>query len=150
MFIQPPRPKPRSTTAFPSPSTSWLPLTFNRALPFATPSPFAQRGLLALDRACGKGLYKASLRDKEDYDDRQRAQERASHDRAVLLAVGTEEGREPERDRELAVLGHHDKRPDKIVPGCREEEDAQDRHHGGGDGQHHPPEHHPLVRPVHP
>src|SRR5918997_3845130 len=128
MFIQPPRPKPRSTTGSPSPFTRWLPSTFNMAVPLCTPSPF---GLLTLDRARGKGLDKAALRDQEDDDDRQRAEERACHDRAVLLAVGAEEGRQAERDGELAVLRHHDQRPDKVVPGGRKEKDAQDRHHGG-------------------
>src|SRR5215207_10906579 len=96
MFIQPPRPKPRNKTVFPSPSTMRLPCTLNRAMPFDMLSPSKDvAGALALHCALGDPLDKAPLHDQEYDHDGHRAQEGSRHDRPVLLAVGADQGREP-------------------------------------------------------
>src|ERR687889_414497 len=97
MFIHPPRPKPRSTTGFPSPSTMRLPRTLNG--PCRSPCSLLLSkevaGSLALDRALGDPLDKAPLHDQEYDHDGHRAQEGSRHDCPVLLAVGADQGREP-------------------------------------------------------
>src|SRR5918998_1263140 len=128
MFIHPPRPKPRSTRERPSPLTTRLPWILRKPEASAMPFPLVVgSGVSAFQCPLRDALDKASLHDQEQDYDGHRAQEGTGHDRAVLLAVGADQGRQAQADRKHLVLRQHDQRPDVIVPRGGKEEDS---HHG--------------------